>query len=197
MAYTVEGDYFEACNCRVSCPCIFLNPATNATCELFTAWHITRGMRDGVDLAGLNVALAVHSPQQMTDGGWRVALYLDDRANPEQASALGAIFSGQSGGHLANLAPLIGDVAAAGPARISFENQEGVHKVTVSGVLEMQGDELKGMDGQGPIVIANPLLGVVTQPVRQAKAVGIHYDGPWAVDVEGTNSFVAEFRYEA
>ncbi len=30
----------------------------------------------------------------MTEGGWKVALYLDERAHPDQAKALGAIFSG-------------------------------------------------------------------------------------------------------
>ena len=196
MSFMVEGDYFEGCNCRVSCPCIFLNPATNETCELFIAWHITNGLRDGVNLAGFNVALAVHSPKQMTDGGWRVALYLDERANPDQAAALGAIFSGQAGGHLANLAPLIGEVAAAGPAAIAFEMTEGSRRVTVDQHLEMKIDELKGMDGQGPVVIANPLLGVVTQPVRQAKAATIRYNGPWAVEAEGSNAFLTEFRYD-
>ena len=37
---------------------------------------------------------------------WKVALYVDERANQEQRGALTQIFSGQSGGHLANLAPL-------------------------------------------------------------------------------------------
>ena len=118
VGYRVEGDYFEACNCDVSCNCIYLGPATKESCEAFLAWHIRRGENDGVDLAGLNVALAVRSSKQMTEGGWKVALYLDARAKPEQAKALGAIFSGQAGGYLANVAPLIGEVT-------------GVHNATI------------------------------------------------------------------
>jgi hypothetical protein len=34
--------------------------------------------------------MAVHSLKQMTDGGWKVASYLDDRATPEQSESLGA-----------------------------------------------------------------------------------------------------------
>jgi hypothetical protein len=31
---------------------------------------------DSLDLAELNVALAVHAPKRMTEGNWTVALYL-------------------------------------------------------------------------------------------------------------------------
>jgi hypothetical protein len=85
------------------------------------AWHVTSGNKDGVDLSGLNAVMAVHSPKRMTDGGWKVALYLDDRASAEQSSALGAVFSGGAGGYLAGLGPLIGEVAGVEPATIRFE----------------------------------------------------------------------------
>ena len=62
------------------------------------------------------MTLAVHSPKLMTDGNWTAALYLDDRANPAQTEALTTIFSGQAGGHPANVAPLIGTVAGVASA---------------------------------------------------------------------------------
>ena len=105
MAFSVQGDYFETCSCDVSCPCIWLGPATQDACDLLLAWHVAQGNKDGVDLAGLNAVMAVHTPKQMTDGNWKVALYLDDRATPEQSEALGAVFSGAAGGHLAAVAP--------------------------------------------------------------------------------------------
>ena len=120
MSFSVEGDYFETCNCEVSCPCVWLRPADNDACELMLAWHVDVGQKDGVDLSGLNAVMAVHSPKQMTDGGWKAALYLDDRATPEQSEALGAVFSGGAGGHLAAVAPLIGEVAGVAPAAINL-----------------------------------------------------------------------------
>jgi Protein of unknown function (DUF1326) len=69
--------------------------------------------------------MAVHSPKRMTDGGWKVALYLDDRASAEQSEALGAGFSGGAGGYLAGLGPLIGEVAGVEPATITFEKAGG------------------------------------------------------------------------
>ncbi len=195
MAFEVEGDYFEACSCTVSCPCIFLGPATEDECDVFLAWHITKGHRDGVDLSGLNAALAVHTPKRMTDGNWTVALYLDEQAAPEQAEALGAIFSGAAGGHLANLAPLIGTVAGVNTAPITFEKENGSRRLLVGDVLTMDVEEVPGMDGENPAVISNPPLGAVTQPVRQAKSTNVAYDGSWKFDTSERNSFVTEFSY--
>jgi hypothetical protein len=160
------------------------------------AWHVTRGSKDGVDLSGLNAVMAVHSPKRMTDGGWKVALYLDDRASAEQSEALGAVFSGGAGGYLAGLGPLIGEVAGVQPAAITFEKSDGSLHAEVAGALSMSSDQLVGMDGQGPAVITNAPFGAVPQPVRQARAKDVSYHGHWSADFSGTNSFVTDFRYE-
>lgn len=197
MGFSVEGDYFEACTCAVSCPCIFLSPATGDTCDLLFAWHIDEGAKDGVTLDGLNVMLAVRSPKQMTDGGWTAALYLDQRASDEQSAALGAIFSGQAGGHLANVAPLIGSVAGVWPAPISFERSGTARRLAVGDVAEAEVAEIVGMDGTNPAVITNPLLGAIAQPVRQARSSLVRYDGAFQFETSNSNSFVAEFAYQA
>ena len=31
--WKVTGTYFEACNCDVACPCIFLSPPTTGECK--------------------------------------------------------------------------------------------------------------------------------------------------------------------
>ncbi|MGE5288279.1 MAG: DUF1326 domain-containing protein, partial [Micromonosporaceae bacterium] len=144
----------------------------------------------------LNAVMAVHTPKRMTDGGWKVALYLDDRASAEQSEALGAVFSGGAGGYLAGLGPLIGEVVGVEPATITFEKADGSLHAEVSGALSMSSDQLVGMDGQGPGVITNAPFGAVTQPVRQARSKDVSYHGHWSADFSGTNSFVTDFRYE-
>lgn len=196
MTFAVEGDYFETCTCDVSCPCIWLRPADREACDVMFAWHVRTGEKDGIDLSGLNAVMAVHTPKQMTDGGWKVALYLDDRATPEQSEAMGAVFSGGAGGHLAALAPLIGEVAGVAPASISFDRSEKSLRAEVSGALTMQAEVLTGMDGVTAPVITNPMLGAIPQPVTQAKAGDVSYHGHWDVEYSGTNSFVTDFKYE-
>lgn len=195
MGFIVQGDYLEACSCAVSCPCVFLAPATEEACDLFIAWRIDRGEKDGVDLAGLNAALAVHTPKQMTDGNWRVALYLDDRASSEQQEALAAIFSGQAGGHMANVAPLIAEVTGVEAVPIQFESSNGKGSVRVGDVLTMRAEQSVGMDGQNPSVITNPPFGAVPQPVRQGRSVEVRYDGAWTFSTQGRNAFFTEFTY--
>lgn len=195
MSFSVEGDYFEACTCEVSCPCIFLGPATEDRCDLVLAWHVARGRAGAVSLDGLNVAMTVHTPKRMTDGGWRVALYLDERATAKQAEALGGIFSGASGGHLANLGPLIGEVVGVNTAPIGFERENGTRRLRVGDVLDAEVEELVGMDGTGPAVISNPMLGAVSQPMRQARSAHVRYNGHFDMDVSERNGFITEFAY--
>ena len=60
--WKLDGAYFEACNCATACPCVLLSPPTEGECTALVAWHIDEGNFGDVDLDGLNVSLAVHSP---------------------------------------------------------------------------------------------------------------------------------------
>lgn len=195
MSFSVEGDYFETCTCDVSCPCIFLAPATQDRCDLLLAWHVERGEAAGLTLDDLNVVMAVHSPKRMTDGGWKVALYLDERGTPEQVDALGGIFSGASGGHLANLGPLVGEVTGIHTAPITFERDGGTRRLRMGEVLDAAVQEVTGMDGESPAVISNPMLGAVTQPIRQGRSEHVRYEGLFSMDTSDRNAFITEFAY--
>ena len=96
-SWKVNGTYFESCNCATACPCVFLSTPTEGNCTVLLAWHIERGKFGATSLDGLNAALVAHTPGHMMKTKWKVALYLDQRANAEQQKALGGIFSGQAG----------------------------------------------------------------------------------------------------
>ena len=66
--WNVAGTYFEACNCDVACPCVFLSQPTTGECKALIGWHIDEGNQGDVSLDGLNVALYVHSPGNMVEG---------------------------------------------------------------------------------------------------------------------------------
>src|SRR5262245_28215259 len=123
-SWKIAGFYFESCNCDVACPCIFLSPPTSRDCTLLVAWHIEQGRFGQIDLDGLNSVLAVYSPDgHMLDVKWKVALYVDERANQDQRDALTLIFSGQAGGHLASLGALIGEVLGVKAAPIEYHSE--------------------------------------------------------------------------
>ena len=66
----------------------------------------------------------------------------------------------------------------------------------VTGALSMSSEQVVGMDGQEPAVIANAPFGAVTQPVRQGTSTDVSYHGHWNMNFSGTNSFITDFRYE-
>jgi hypothetical protein len=99
----VRGSYFESCNCDPICPCRRIDGvaggrSTHGVCMGVLSWVIEEGHVDEIDLAGLNVALAVRYDDDEPGSPWQWILYLDERANLEQLGALEAIFSGRLGG---------------------------------------------------------------------------------------------------
>ena len=50
------------------------------------------------------------TPKVMTDGNWRLGMFVDDGASDEQVELLAAVYGGQKGGPMEGLAPLIGEV---------------------------------------------------------------------------------------
>ena len=198
MTWNLKGQYFEACNCEAACPCVFLSPPTEDDCTVLVGWHIEEGEFDGTRLAGLNVALAVHSPGHMAEVQWQVALYLDDRASEAQSQALATIFSGQAGGHPARLAGHIGEVLGAGPASIEFKNEGKRTSMKIAGVADVA---IVGLTGQGdaPIFVENHPLAIAPGfPAAVARSERFSYDGHgmhW--ELTKKNGFYSPFEYVA
>jgi len=46
VSFIVEGEYFEVCNCDVSCNCVWLGAATHDNCDAMLAWHVASGSKD-------------------------------------------------------------------------------------------------------------------------------------------------------
>ncbi len=134
MAWELNGTYFENCNCEWVCPCSvtsFVAPGTEDRCHVVLVYHVARGTADGLDLGGRTVAVVADTPPQMTDGNWNVGLIVDDAATAQQTEALAGIFSGQQGGPMAALAPLIGSVLGVESAPIDYRDDGLRHSVRI------------------------------------------------------------------
>jgi hypothetical protein len=155
MAWRLEGTYIEHCNCEVVCPCAasaFAAPASYDRCNAALAWHIESGEVNGTDVSDLSVVLVLDSPRQMSEGNWRVGMFMDNRASDEQAEKLGGIFSGQMGGPLANLVPLISENLGMEVASIKHLDDGLRHRVKVGEAIDVEIEDLVSpFDPDGPL----------------------------------------------
>jgi Protein of unknown function (DUF1326) len=80
MAWNLEGSYFETCSCEFMCPCnaSFSHGATHDRCRVTLVFNITDGEVEGTDVSGLTVAAVADTPKVMTDGNWRLGMFIED-----------------------------------------------------------------------------------------------------------------------
>ena len=160
-AWTASGDYFETCTCDYLCPCLSSNltaPPTKGDCVFAFAFRVDRGRFGDVSLDGLCFALAGVAPGPMGDGNWNVGLIVDDRADAAQEKAIAAIASGEAGGPLAALAPLIASFRGVEKKSIRFEKDGLRRSVSIPGTLDqaVEGVPSPTVPGE-PLVIDNSI----------------------------------------
>jgi len=192
----LSGSYFEACNCDVACPCVFLSAPTTGECTLLLAWHIDKGASGSVPLDGLNVALAVYSPGQMTKVKWDVALYIDEKAAQAQRDALTRIFGGQAGGEPAALGPFVGKVLGVKAVRIDFEARGKQRRLRIPQLASMEIQAIEGQGGKEVTLENPPLIAVPGQTVVVAKSKQLSYhDHGFSWEVTEKNGYYSPFAF--
>jgi hypothetical protein len=141
MAWQLEGNYFENCNCDMVCPCTtsgLTMPADQDRCRVVLVFHVDQGVVDGVNVSDKTVIMLADTPPVMSEGNWRVGVVMDATATPEQAEKLGAVFSGQAGGPMALLSPLVTESLGVESASIDYVNDGRVHSVRVDDLMDIE-----------------------------------------------------------
>src|SRR5690242_10225405 len=125
--WQVNGQYFETCNCDYLCPCAPTNltgETTHGHCTFALVFRIDKGQYGSMSLDGLHFAVLADAPGvHMSDGNISVGLITDERATPEQQQALIQIGSGQGGGPMAALGPLVGKMLGVEAKAFQFQQQ--------------------------------------------------------------------------
>jgi hypothetical protein len=85
-------------------------------------FHVANGNLDDIDLSGVSVALVNHFPSNLTAGGWKLGIVVDESASDEQANAIEQIISGKEGGPFADFAALTDDWLGMERGNVSFSN---------------------------------------------------------------------------
>ena len=158
VQWQISGEYFEACSCDSVCPCPTSGLAarpTKGSCDAGLVFHVQRGQYGSTRLDGLSFAVLLHTPGAMIQGNWTVGLVLDERASKEQREALTTIASGQGGGPMAALGPLIGTFAGAEAKPIKIESSGMRRSVSITGMLDLAVEGIPGANQGEPIYLDN------------------------------------------
>jgi hypothetical protein len=187
MAWRIEGSYFETCSCDVVCPCTasLSYGATNDYCRVVLVFHVKDGDVEGVDVSGLTVAAVADTPKVMTDGNWRIGVFIDAAASDEQAEKLGGVFSGALGGPMEALGPLIGENLGVERAPIEVKEDGLHHSVRIGDAVDFEIEDIVpfGVEsGEAAKLVgifhpAGPDLTVAHATRSRIDAFGISYDG--------------------
>jgi hypothetical protein len=187
MAWSVKGTYIETCSCDLFCPCnvSLAHGATYDYCRVTLVFNITEGEVEGTDVSGLKVAAIAESPKVMTDGNWRLGVFIDDTASDEQAEKLVGVFTGQLGGPMEALAPLIGENLGVERAPIEIQEDGLRHSVKIGDVIDFEIEDVVpfGVETGEPVRIVGMFHPVASEfNIAEAKrskinAFGIEYEG--------------------
>ena len=201
MAYQLEGKLLEVCNCNVLCPCWIGENPDNGTCDTVVAYHIDKGTVDGIDVSGLSLALVAFIPENVLKGDWRVAVFVDDKATPQQQEALLNVWTGKLGGPVADLAKLVGEVVAVQRAPITFAVSEGEGTLKIADVVDTAMAPYKGGTGKLTTLNESVFSTIPGAPAYVSKAS--HYKrnskkfGLNDVDIKNSNAIQGSFRFVA
>ena len=195
MSWTLTGSYVDTCSCELMCPCnlSFDHGATYDFCRVTLVFNIREGAVDGTDIAGCKVALIADTPKVMTEGNWRVGVFVDEAATEAQFDNLVGVFSGQLGGPMAGLAPLIGEMLGVERAAIEVDDDGLRHRVRVGSAIDFQIEDIVpfGVETGEPVRFSGMFhpagsdLTMAEAKRSKINAFGIQYEGKTGLSKSG------------
>ena len=187
MSWSLKGSYVETCSCDLICPCnaSFDHGATYDFCRVTLVFNIREGEIEGTDISGLKVAAIADTPKVMTDGNWRLGVFIDENATAEQEGKLVGVFSGQLGGPMAALVPLVGEMLGVERAVIEVRDDGLRHSVRVGDAIDFEIEDIVpfGVDTGEPVRLvgmfhpAGSELTIAEAKRSRINAFGIEYEG--------------------
>ena len=154
-------------------------------CRVTLAFNIREGHVEETDIGGLKVALIADTPKVMTEGNWRLGVFIDADATDEQFDKLVQVFSGQLGGPMGALAPLVGEVVGVERAAIDIADDGLRHTVRVPGAIDFEIEDIVpfGVETGEPVRfdgMFHPVgsnLTMAEAKRSRINAFGIQYEG--------------------
>jgi hypothetical protein len=200
MSWSLNGSYVETCSCELMCPCNLSmdHGATYDFCRVAVVYDIREGEIDGTEIGALTVALIADTPKVMTEGNWRLGVFIDDGASDEQAEKLGQVFSGQLGGPMAALASLVSETLGIVRAPIEVGHDGLRHSVRIGDAIDFEIEDIVpfGVETGEPVRF-NGMFHPVGSDLTMAEAKRSRING-FGIEFEGkTGLSKPEFSWAA
>ena len=200
MGYSIEGKLVEACSYAAPCPCWIGADPDGGKCDSLLAYHYERGQINGVDVGGLTLALAAKIPGNVLQGNWKVIVYVDDKATPEQKEMILGAHTGKFGGPLADLAPLIGEVLGVYDAPISVQLEKGKGTIAVGDAIDAEMEAYTDAQGRPTKLVDSVFSTIPGSPAYVGRAQSFRMNIPqhgFTWEFSGRNAVLGDFRFEA
>ena len=200
MAWNRKGSYVETCSCELMCPCNLSldHGATYDYCRVVLVFNLREGEIEGTSISGLKVAAIADAPKVMTEGNWRLGVFIDAQADDDQFDKLVKVFSGQLGGPMAALAPLVGEMLGVERAPIEVVDDGVRHSVRIGDGIDFEIQDIVpfGVEDGRPVRfdgMFHPVGSNLTMAEAKRSSInafGISYEGK-------TGLSTAEFSWAA
>lgn len=156
--WAIKGELILNCSCDVFCPCVVslgAHPPTEGHCHAWMGIIVDEGHYEGEDLSGLNVGLLVDIPGRMGEGQWKVAAYVDERANDKAYNGLLQIFSGAAGGTTGLFTMLVSEIIGAERAPVQIERDGNRRRIAIGRKIQGEVEMIEGKDADHPVMVSN------------------------------------------
>lgn len=198
MAYRLEGNLLEVCNCNILCPCWVGEDPDNGTCDTIVSWNFKSGEIDGVDVSGLTIAALAHVPGNILEGNWTAAIYVDDAASPEQEEAILSVYTGKQGGPVADLVQLIGEVVSVERAPMKVDIVEGKGSIRIGDNIGADMEPFRGATGEVSTLVDSAFSTVPGAAAWVGKASNFFAKNEklgFDIDLQGHNAIQGTFVF--
>ena len=148
-------------------------------------FNVRDGDVEGTDVSGLTVAAVADTPKVMSEGNWRLGVFIDDGASDLQAEMLGAVFSGQLGGPMQALGPLVSENLGVERAPIEVREEGLRHSVKIGDAVDFEIEDVVpfGVESGEPARLtgifhpAGSELTISKATRSSISAFGVEYEG--------------------
>jgi hypothetical protein len=195
---SISGSYVEARTAEVfTGGCIMNGEAATTGREALLVWKVDRGSFDGVSLNGLAVVAAIAGDQNLgireiggAAAATRAAIFVDERANPAQRTALVSMVKSHSNG-------MVSQVVDLTPTAIEFADDPGVIRVAANSVRLTVQKQINHDPSCGarqwfhPFAdVSDSAMGTTTENAFSGSALGTKWSDP-----NKRSSFFGTFSY--